>query len=109
MNAEWNQKDRLEMNLHLHRHPAFFGRVEDVINDCCGNCPKPRNKEEAKVAKKEAEVYISGKITFLKDDPGRQQIGSFNPLTEDDWTEMGKWLTILDCLITRISLVYRTD
>jgi ankyrin repeat protein len=24
----------------------------------------------------------------MKDDPGRQEIGSFNPLTEDDWTEM---------------------
>ncbi|KAI9873590.1 MAG: hypothetical protein M1830_010816 [Pleopsidium flavum] len=27
-------------------------------------------------------------LRFLEDDPGRQAIGSFNPLTEDDWTEM---------------------
>lgn len=33
-------------------------------------------------------MYISGRITFLTDDPGRQEIGSFNPLTDDDWTEM---------------------
>ncbi|RYC64850.1 hypothetical protein CHU98_g1360 [Xylaria longipes] len=43
LNAEWNQPK--EREVYLHRHPAFFGRVED-------------------------------------------QIGSFNPLTEDDWTEM---------------------
>lgn len=24
----------------------------------------------------------------MKDDPGRQTIGSFNPLTDDDWTDM---------------------
>lgn len=40
------------------------------------------------LAKKEAEIYISGKVSFLIDDPGRQQIGSFNPLTEQDWTDM---------------------
>ncbi|KAF6843514.1 ankyrin repeat protein [Colletotrichum musicola] len=86
LNAEWNQpKDR---EVYLHRHPAFFGRVEDVIEDCCGFCPKPVTPEEIEVAEKEAEIYISGKVSFLIDDPGRQQIGSFNPLTEDDWTDM---------------------
>lgn len=33
-------------------------------------------------------MYVSGNVSFRIDDPGRQQIGSFNPLTEDDWTEM---------------------
>lgn len=86
LNAEWNQpKDR---KVYLHRHPAFFGRVEDVVEDCCGNCPKPIASEEIEIAEKEAEIYISGQVTFLIDDPGRQQIGSFNPLTEQDWTDM---------------------
>lgn len=86
LNAEWNQsKDR---KVYLHRHPAFFGRVEDVIEDCCGSCPVAKTPEEIEVAEKEAEIYISGKISFLIDDPGRQQIGSFNPLTEQDWTDM---------------------
>jgi ankyrin repeat protein len=31
---------------------------------------------------------VSGEISFLKDDPGRQSIGSFNPITDQDWTEM---------------------
>ncbi|KAI1456874.1 ankyrin [Annulohypoxylon moriforme] len=86
LNAEWNQPK--EREVYLHRHPAFFGRVADVINDCCGTCPKPQTPEEIEIAKKESEIYVSGKVSFRIDDPGRQQIGSFNPLTDDDWTEM---------------------
>ncbi|KAI3549731.1 hypothetical protein CABS01_12565 [Colletotrichum abscissum] len=86
LNAEWNQPE--EREVYLHRHPAFFGRVKDVIEDCCGGCPKAVTPEEVEVAEKEAEIYISGKVSFLIDDPGRQQIGSFNPLTENDWTDM---------------------
>ncbi|KAF4337053.1 ankyrin repeat [Fusarium beomiforme] len=86
LNAEWNQPD--DRDVYLHRHPAFFGRVEDVIEDCCGCCPDPATDQEKEVAEKEAEIYIRGKVSFLIDDPGRQQIGSFNPLTEQDWTDM---------------------
>jgi ankyrin repeat protein len=88
LNAEWNQPKDGPRQVYLHRHPAFFGRVKDVIEDCCGTCPKPVTPEEKEVAEKEAEIYISGKISFLIDNPGRQQIGSFNPLTDDDWTDM---------------------
>ncbi|KAI0547666.1 ankyrin repeat protein [Xylaria curta] len=86
LNAEWNQPK--EREVYLHRHPAFFGRVEDVLGDCCGTCPQPQTPEEIEIAEKESEIYVSGNATFRIDDPGRQQIGSFNPLTEDDWTEM---------------------
>ncbi|EGP89184.1 uncharacterized protein MYCGRDRAFT_92101 [Zymoseptoria tritici IPO323] len=86
LNAEWNlPKDR---EVHLHRHPAFFGSVEDVIHDCCGYCPDPKTDEEAEVAQAENKIYVSGQISFLRDNPGRQTIGSFHPLTADDWTEM---------------------
>ena len=85
LNAEWNQKDR---ETTLYRHPAFFGSVNDVIHDCCGFCPKPVTDENLAIAEEENKIYISGDITFIKDDPGRQTIGSFNPITDDDWTEM---------------------
>lgn len=62
--------------------------MEDVIKDCCGYCPVPVTPEEIEAAEKESEIYISGNVSLLIDDPGRQQIGSFNPLTEDDWTDM---------------------
>ncbi|KIH90357.1 ankyrin repeat protein [Sporothrix brasiliensis 5110] len=86
LNAEWNQKKDREV--YLHRHPAFFGRAEDVMEDCCCFCPKPQTDREKEVAEEESKTYISGKISFVTDDPGRQQIGSFNPLTDNDWTEM---------------------
>ncbi|KAI9925755.1 hypothetical protein MW887_005561 [Aspergillus wentii] len=86
LNAEWNKpKDR---KVHLHRHPAFFGYVADVMHDCCGDCPKPVTDEEKEVAEEESKTYISGDVSFIKDDPGRQAIGSFNPITDTDWTEM---------------------
>jgi hypothetical protein len=85
LNAEWNTKER---EYKLHRHPAFFGDAEDIFEDCCGNCPKPNSPEEEKVAEEESKNYVSGKLTFLTDNPGRQEIGSFNPITDTDWTEM---------------------
>ena len=85
LNAEWNRpKDR---ETKLHRHPAFFGSVGDVIHDCCGFCPKPETDEDLAAFEEESKLYISGDVEFLKDNPGRQTIGSFHPLTDDDWTE----------------------
>lgn len=86
LNAEWNQPK--ERKVYLHRHPAFFGRVDDVINDCCGFCPQPETDEEHQIYQEESKTYVSGRISFIKDDPGRQQIGSFNPLSAADWTDM---------------------
>jgi len=86
LNAEWNLPKERETT--LHRHPAFFGNATDVIGDCCGYCPKPTTPEDEEIAKEEGKIYVSGNLSFIKDDPGRQAIGSFNPLTDDDWTEM---------------------
>jgi ankyrin repeat protein len=84
LNAEWNQqKDR---EVYLHRHPCFFGTAEEVIQDCCGFCPVPKTDEEIEVAEEESKTYVSGELKFLMDDPGRQEIGSFNPITDDEWT-----------------------
>jgi ankyrin repeat protein len=86
LNAEWNKpKDR---ETTLHRHPAFFGSVEDVLKDCCGYCPKPTTDADLAAFEEESKIYISGDVHFVKDNPGRQSIGSFNPITDDDWTEM---------------------
>lgn len=86
LNAEWNQPDDREV--YLHRHPCFFGTAEEVIQDCCGYCPTPKTDEEIKAHEEEAKAYVSGELTFITDDPGRQQIGSFNPITDDEWTTM---------------------
>lgn len=86
LNAEWNKPKDRETN--LHRHPAFFGSIEDIIHDCCGFCPKATTDADLAALEDERKIYISGGMTFLKDDPGRQSIGSFNPITNADWTEM---------------------
>ncbi|TGO46320.1 hypothetical protein BCON_0331g00030 [Botryotinia convoluta] len=86
LNAEWNQdKDR---EVYLHRHPCFFGTADDVIQDCCGYCPVPTTDEEKEVAEKESKNNVSGTLKFITDDPGRQEIGSFNPINDDEWTTM---------------------
>lgn len=74
--------------VYLHRHPAFFGRFDDVKNDCCGSRPKAETEEEKEVHEWESKIYVSGKATFINDDPGRQKIGSFHPITDDDRTDM---------------------
>ncbi|KAI9150792.1 hypothetical protein HJFPF1_10569 [Paramyrothecium foliicola] len=86
LNAEWNHKK--DRNVNLHRHPCFIGDVESIVHDCCNSCPEPKSDEELKVAEEESKIYVHGEIQFMKDDPGRQAIGSFNPLTADDWTDM---------------------
>ncbi|CAG8970761.1 hypothetical protein HYALB_00001546 [Hymenoscyphus albidus] len=90
LNAEWNQsRDR---EVYLHRHPCFFTgtscSAEDILQDCCGYCPIPQTDEEIEVAEEEGKTNVSGALQFVKDDPGRQAIGSFNPITDDEWTTM---------------------
>ncbi|KAI9646276.1 hypothetical protein NHQ30_005717 [Ciborinia camelliae] len=86
LNAEWNQDK--EREVYLHRHPCFFGTAEEVIQDCCGYCPVPTTDEEKEIAEKESKNNISGTLKFITDDPGRQEIGSFNPINDEEWTTM---------------------
>ncbi|CZT02079.1 related to ankyrin [Rhynchosporium agropyri] len=86
LNGEWNKPK--ERELYLHRHPCFFGTADEVLQDCCGYCPVPQTDEEIEVAEEESKTNISGPLKFLVEDPGRQEIGSFNPITDDEWTTM---------------------
>jgi ankyrin repeat protein len=113
LNAEWNTKER---EVNLHRHPAFFGDAEDIFEDCCGCCPKPSSIEDFKAAEEESKHYVSGKISFLTDNPGRQEIGSFNPITETDWTEMAYvqntqklFQAIVDCDLTMVKTLLQVE
>ena len=42
LNSEWNKPKNREVN--LHRHPAFFGTVDDVIQVCSPGC-NPSTRE----------------------------------------------------------------
>ena len=66
-----------------HTHPCFVGTLEEVLKDCCGDCPEV----PADVNREELECFVSGPLSFIVDDPGRQSIGSFHPITEGDWSD----------------------
>src|SRR5690606_15675124 len=90
LNGEWNKQNRPPHRMvNLHRHPVFFGDLKDVVEDCCGHCPKPANKDEEAVAEEESKTYVSGPLTIMhyrEENVARQEIGSFNPLGPEDYT-----------------------
>ncbi|KZT09270.1 ankyrin [Laetiporus sulphureus 93-53] len=85
MNSPFNPKNE---GRRLHRHPAFFGTMEECLEDCCEYCPEPKGEEECKLQEEEDKSYIRGRIHFIEEDPGRQSIsGSFNPIDDGEWAE----------------------
>jgi len=89
LNAEWNPRNvPPQREWKLHRHPCFFGEMSDIFEDCCGHCPEPDSPEAAAVQKEEDERLVRGPIKFMVDNPGRQSVGSFRPITDGDWSEM---------------------
>ncbi|KAI0656088.1 ankyrin [Cubamyces menziesii] len=85
MNSPFNPKNK---DRRLHRHPAFFGTMQECLEDCCEFCPEPKDNEEKELQQKEDESYVRGRVEFIKEDPGRQSIsGSFNPIDEGEWSE----------------------
>ncbi|KAH9170814.1 hypothetical protein EDB89DRAFT_2230439 [Lactarius sanguifluus] len=84
-NSPYNPKNK---NRRLHRHSAFFGTVEECIEDCCELCPEPKNEEDHNLQDEDDKSYVRGRIAFIKEDPGKQSIsGSFNPIDEGEWSE----------------------
>lgn len=63
-----------------------------VIGDCCGACPKPQTPEEIEVAEKESEIYVSGKVSFRIDDPGRQVSELDETYTRSTDISIANWL-----------------
>ncbi|KAF7291792.1 Ankyrin repeat protein [Mycena chlorophos] len=86
MNSTFNPKNK---GRRLHRHPAFFGTIEECLEDCCENCPQPIDEAERKLHDEESENYIHGRIKFVQENPGRQSIsGSFNPIDVGEWSAL---------------------
>ncbi|ETW84697.1 hypothetical protein HETIRDRAFT_425946 [Heterobasidion irregulare TC 32-1] len=85
INTPFNPKNK---GRRLHRHPAFFGTMEECLNDCCGHCPEPRDAEEHQLRNEEDKSCIRGRVAFIAEDPGRQTLsGSFNPISDGEWSE----------------------
>jgi hypothetical protein len=62
--APFNPKNK---DRRLHRHPAFFGTMEECIEDCCEFCPEPSPDDEEEIAlqKAEDEKYLRGRIEYV--------------------------------------------
>lgn len=57
--------------------------VPQVVKDCSPNDPPIPDT----VDKDELVAYVRGPISFIEDDPGRQMIGSFHPIDDDEWAK----------------------
>ncbi|KAG6906166.1 hypothetical protein DXG01_015516 [Tephrocybe rancida] len=84
MNSTFNPKNK---DRRLHRHPAFFGTMEECLEDCCEHCPEPIDEDERKLQEEEDKTLLRGRIAFIEEDPGRQSMsGSFNPIDVGEWS-----------------------
>lgn len=64
-------------------HVCAIGTMAEVIEDPFPNdAPIPDD-----VSPEALDGAVRGRITWLVDNPGRQRIGSFHPITEEDWNE----------------------
>ena len=54
------------------------------------------------------EMLVRGEVSWLVDNPGRQQIGSFHPITDDDWTE-NTYFTVAAEKLTKAAVTNDVD
>eukprot|EP01023_Acetabularia_acetabulum_P041159 TRINITY_DN4001_c0_g1_i4.p1 TRINITY_DN4001_c0_g1~~TRINITY_DN4001_c0_g1_i4.p1 ORF type:complete len:1739 (+),score=382.48 TRINITY_DN4001_c0_g1_i4:456-5219(+) len=80
-------KDELLNNSHLNKgreynlHPCFIGTAEKILQDCSPDDPAiPEDADQEQL-----KGFVRGPLKFIEDDPGRQMIGSFHPITDTDW------------------------
>jgi ankyrin repeat protein len=81
LNSKWYDPKKKH-----HTHPCFFGTISEVVKDCCGHCPPITSKEDQEMV---STMFVAGPVSWVTVNPGSQnaRIGSFNPITEGDWTE----------------------
>jgi len=78
-------------------HLCAAGTMEEVIQDPFPNDP-PIPED---VPKDSLAQCVRGRVAWLVDNPGRQQIGSFNPITDGNWIEGAHLSTHLEDVIAR--------
>ncbi|KAG8896244.1 hypothetical protein FRC01_011931, partial [Tulasnella sp. 417] len=100
LNTNFNPKNK---GRRFHRHPVFFGNMKEALEDCCEHCPLPTTDEEKEAFRKEQEQFITGRVSFIQVDPGRQSItGSFRPIDNGEWSEQA-YITPLAKLFSHIA------
>lgn len=86
LNSEWARR-KSDRGINLHRHPAFCGTLNEIFEGC-KTCPVPKTSKEIEISNREKEIYVSGPISFITQNPSQQGIGSFNQVSADGWTDM---------------------
>jgi hypothetical protein len=71
----------------LHRHSTFFGDIESVIDDCCGDCPTPGNSEQKITEQQNSGIFVSGVMSLSRSGPSRQRTDALHPRTQQEYTE----------------------
>ncbi|PYH55938.1 uncharacterized protein BO96DRAFT_395048 [Aspergillus niger CBS 101883] len=78
--------DRVRQFVARHSSiPFLFGTLDEILKGSGSAIPK--------------EKELAGRLGFMKDNPGRQMIGSFYPLDEKGWAEAAYdvWNHLSDC------------
>ncbi|KAI1636450.1 hypothetical protein F4809DRAFT_650578 [Biscogniauxia mediterranea] len=79
--STWYTAERIRKYVIRHAKERYmFGTIREVT----GQYDEPGKKGVWRLARNK-RVKPSEKVTFIKDNPGRQTIGSFHPLIDDDW------------------------
>ncbi|KAF7337713.1 Ankyrin repeat protein [Mycena sanguinolenta] len=87
----------------LHRHPAFFGTVEECMEDCCGTCPEALDEDQRKVQEENDRHHIRGRISFIPSHFGRTYLpGSVPSVNETEWIAQA-YITPTDKFFTAIA------
>ena len=71
-------KNRRPYKLHI----CASGTMSEVIDDPFPDDPPVPDD----VPSETFESCVRGRLSWLVDNPGRQRIGSFHPITDEDWT-----------------------
>ena len=85
-------------------HVCAVGTMDEVIADPFPSDPPIPDDLPSETL----EMLVRGEVSWLVDNPGRQQIGSFHPITDEDWNE-GAYFTVGAEKLTKAAVTNDVD
>lgn len=61
--------------------------MEDVLGDCCDDCPVPQTSDEKITVRQNDKIFVSGTMTLSRSGPLRQREEVLRPRTREDYTQ----------------------
>ncbi|KAG8894313.1 hypothetical protein FRC00_009125, partial [Tulasnella sp. 408] len=82
------QMSDYDVMFHIPYGPGIDAKKITKIVYQTDYCPLPETDEEKEMFGKEQEQFITGRVSFMQENPGRQSItGSFHPIDSGEWSE----------------------